>query len=66
MILDSSACATLCVGFSSKSKVINISQNIFWNQKHVTNQGKQGRNCLSKEWCKELFEQRSVKVFDQN
>ena len=40
-------------------------QNIFWNQKHVINQFKQGRNCLSRD-SKELFVQRSVRVFDQN
>ena len=39
-------------------------QNIFWDQKHVTNQIKQESD-LSRD-SKELFEQCFVKVFDQN
>ena len=37
---------------------------MFWNQKHVTNEIKQGRNYLSRD-SKELFEQRFVKFFDK-
>ena len=57
-------CPTVCVKFSSKLKAI-VFQNIFWNQKHVTNQTSKDEIILSRD-SKELFEQRFVKVFDQN
>ena len=38
-------CATLCVSFSSKSKAINVFQNIFWNWKHATIQARKKLFC---------------------